>query len=350
MPKREPSVRVAFGTEHGSSPSDEARDDALISHAIAYFESFSSAASVINACTDRAQRGSHVLHGWKFPICIVIEALNSILENCPSLKLKCLKDDLRMHLRRSVASSRFRYFEEPPFPEDLDTAASVMRLLGEDDRHLRVDYARLLERNRLQNGMFPTWLDVANHAEWRSGDEAHHLDVMLNYWLTQVYLGDKVDLNLILQFVKSKHLENYWYVQSMYTPLLYFKLLLSVGIKHEKQFYLPLDDVIEQYASKRDGFVNSAVNISSVATLVQSQQDRGFNDYICASIQRLPECSKPPIGLSRLWSPLITQSTVLYWSLGFKSYSCLPTTYALLVNVATLSLGLCKMKHSGAMK
>jgi hypothetical protein len=314
--------------------------DRNIDFVVNYFESFTHPEEIINTITDHASISGHLLRGGKFPLCLVIEGLEELLKSRSSNKIVILRDQLKENLERSFFLSQFSYFEEGILPQDLDTAASMARILGPLSKEVINAYQQIIKRNRLDGGLVPTWLDTKEHHRWRSGSKVYHLDVMLNHWLTEWILFQRLDTKILIRTIKEFSLRNYWYIPSLYTSYLYAQLLKSAGLTEDEELISPLLNKVHEYDHKPEQFIShsNSCEIEVVSLAVKRYQSPSFNLYLRSGIL---SCIQSAAEASPLCSehrqcqvpqlPLKVENTVLYWSLGYKPYASEPVTHALML-------------------
>lgn len=186
--------------------------------------------ALVDECADAtiSPDGRTVL-GTKFPLAVVTEALQQSTRHVNNHALHDLVTRLRDALWKDYLRSSFHYFDKTVLPPDLDTMSILTRLFH-DVPMIQFDYSRIITRNRLSNGLVRTWLDANNYNATAVGREACHIDVLLNWWLTETQLHHPVSLQLLAQTLDTLAIRNYWYIPPLFTPFLYARLLRSARI------------------------------------------------------------------------------------------------------------------------
>jgi hypothetical protein len=186
--------------------------------------------ALVDECADATilPDGRTVL-GIKFPLAVVTEALQQSTQHVNDHALHDLVTGLRDTLWKDYLRSSFHYFDKAVLPADLDTMSILTRLFR-DVPMVRSDYSRVITRNRLSNGLVRTWLDASDYSAPAGGRDACHIDVLLNWWLTETQLHRSVSPQLLAQTLDTLAIRNYWYIPPLFTPFLYARLLRSARL------------------------------------------------------------------------------------------------------------------------
>ena len=284
------------------------------------------------------------LVGINFPLATVAEGLYAASRYYGEQSLVAKHSQVCEFLAESTERSGFAYFERSKYPPDLDTAASLVRVLWRFTPQIVDAYDEIVHRNRLDNGLVPTWLDC-NQEEWlRGGSHPFHVDVLMNYWLTEASLGRMVDGSVVLGVVRMFGLGNYWYLPPLYTPYLYARLLKQLEW-FEEPFVETLVSVLDKYDSYPEEYL-SASNVTrfpEVATLVREAWSPMFNEVFRRAILALVPTLTPRTSVSLLPTPTILLGVPseegLYWSLQFRPFRSCPVASAIVIQGLLASSG-----------
>lgn len=291
------------------------------------------ATAVTEAAADTVVIGGRLVHGWKYPVAVIADALQGEERSCRAPSVMRLRQSLLEAFRLSA----FRYFDPPVVPEDLDTAAVLARVFRAVPSVLGL-YDATIARNRRQNGLVPTWLDCDDHGRFGAGESPYHLDVLLNFWLTEVSLGRSVDVVAAGRLAADRSLRNYWYLPALYTPFLYCLLVEALGLMSERSLTAPLKRTLCRYRQRPRALVeqSSEVRFPEVQRLIVPAQSASLNEllYIGIYLRLAPAAvlsQRREVYRSalRAWQTLHHKPGALYWTVGFRPYTCLLVSQAL---------------------
>ena len=282
---------------------------------LAYFTCFRDPAALIQQIVDHRVRDGLSLNGYKFQLTILIEGLAAVDRWVGGdRQIAGLADELKDVLRGFYRASGFCYFEEGYLPQDLDTSAAITRVLSADADVVRA-YDALLERNRLGGeGLYPTWLDAPDWETWSCGSTPWHAETMLNSWLTQAHLGRDVDLRLVRWVVETAGLRNHWYVQRLFTPYLYYRVLRALRATSLPEMLLPVRAFLTSPPQPNTSFTDERHR-----TLIRQSQhvalDRLLTHLLTCAAFPAPRPPAPVLGEASDFDDV-----VVYWSLGHVPY------------------------------
>jgi len=314
---------------------------------IEYFESIRQPEILIEEIADNVNIGSNTLTGLSFPLCVVIEGLCALSSIYSSRKISLLKELLTTYLYENYKNYGFNYFNEGYIPLDLDTVSSMTRILGEKYPDVLNTYNDIIDRNLENNGLVPTWLDSDEHKHWCSGNSIFHIDVMLNYWLTEVKFKNSLDVELMKNAVILKGLKNYWYIPSLYTPYLYFKLLNKSKLLNDVACLEPLVKALKDYSNDSNSYHarSNTSKIIIVQSLIKQNKCKMIDDVLFTAMSDSLS-SRNNYGGIGISSPKSTEVTlagppkneVLYWSLRFQLYKSSITVRSFLLDCIITSM------------
>lgn len=303
--------------------------DLVVSQASSYFINIPDSYELINSIADVVYSKNIKLLGTKFPVCIVIEALDKIIRINPNKHLISLNKDLKVHLEKGFTESHFNYFNNKYLPDDLDTAACLARVL-KSNRTVICAYDNIVARNILPNDLISTWLDTEEHELWCSGNRIYHLDVMLNHWYTQAMLGRDLNIEHIFKTVRHLGLKNYWYIPSLYTSFLYSRLLSFLKLGDNSKYVNPLNEIINEYSCNREAYSASSnyCTFEKVKNSTLKLQNNDFNQILLHGIKR--NTGKESFSnITPLFNIKNLRNTAFYWNLRFRTYRADPVTVSL---------------------
>jgi hypothetical protein len=323
------------------TPSCELAAESLIAEQLEYFGGFAGRIEILlDGCANVVYKGERQLKGVKFPLCIIIEALQSARAYTNNNAIFDLLQELLSCLEVFVEESGFNYFEDHYLPNDLDTASSVARILGTRNENVGSNYDEVTKRNRISPGIIPTWLDTDEHDRWFVGSQPYHLDVLLNHWLTEAERGRPVDPDIILKTVNTLGLKNYWYLPPLYTPYLYSRLLSRMRISPTSKLSRPLIDAIKLWDRGPCEYLNysNICTLPNIRGLLEGQPPSSRLDiilrYAIGNYVREyghGEWANVTVGPGdhlvedQAWPP------PLYWSLGFTAFTSEPVSRAIVL-------------------
>jgi hypothetical protein len=317
-------------------------DEVLLNHQIAYFaQYFGNAEALIDICSEVRAKNDKKLWGVKFPLGIVTEAILKYAFISKDENFLKLADKLLDFLLERFENSGFNYFENKYLPEDLDTTSLLTRLLHRKHSSLRIAYEKIVSRNITDKGLIPTWLDTNDYQKWFSGETPYHIDVLLNYWLTEITLGKEVNPLIILNSVNEFRLNNYWYFPSLYSSYLYFRIIISLELYRDLQYLFPLISRIKEWDTDKISLFSKSnickyekVNeISSTGSLADNLLD---NTWRNSMVLFLRESGLTEFDTEVEFEPdaqtAAYKDIPLYWSLGFATFSSEPVSRAMILS------------------
>jgi len=273
-----------------------------------YFRLNGDPSLVVRQVADTQSRSGQTLTAHIYQICMVIEGLNALdkLLNGRS-GLQELRRELLVVVRELFNKSGFHYFDQGYLPEDLDTLAMVTRVASVCSPEILEAYNSALLRNGAKDYRYPTWLDTTNWQALCCGPDPWHADVVLNLLATQCLLGRLLRTQFVVSIAEESELRNYWYVQRLYTPFLYYRLVRLAGLEDVEGVITPL-----QIALSRED-LNNRGNDGRMLELVSNVQHRPFDML--------------------LRHPDEFNDIVLYWSFGYAPYVSLPVSRSFVATV-----------------
>jgi len=317
--------------------------DNLLSSQLDYFSRYlRRSKDLIEICSDKKYKNGKSLRGIKFPVAVVTESLLKYGLSNGDENFCELADELSEFLFYCFTESGFNYFEEKYLPEDLDTTSVMARLLGRKYPGVEIAYENIIARNINKENYVPTWLDTVDHQKWFAGAVPFHLDVLLNYWLTEISLGKQIRPEVILAAITKFGLNNYWYFPSLYTSYLYCRILVLLGLEREEEYLFPLISRLNEWDTDRaDLFRRSNIchypkvhEIGNTPGLADNILDQTWRDIIGSFIVKTGFVE---FGGQNSFGPTAKEvddyeGIPIYWSLGFAPFCNEPVTRAMILS------------------